>query len=144
MFLCFVISTIVTIDIVTLSSGASIVRGTTLPFTLSQCHDDGHELGLCWMGTGGAASPSTCRHLIQTYYRYRDTNPHLFHSPSNCRFRSRMRRCLRCHPPESWSEPDGQWSVSVAFVTMNANLSIFYGQTRVYHVQAAAGCFDAP
>ena len=35
MFLCFVISTIVTIDIVTLSSGASIVRGTTLPFTLS-------------------------------------------------------------------------------------------------------------
>ena len=49
-------------------------------------------------------------------------------------------RCLRCHPPEFESEPDGQSSVSVAFVTMNnAHLSTFHRQTRVYHVQVAVG-----
>ena len=142
MFLCFVISTIVISNI-----GASIVRGTTLPFTLSD-PASAMTTAMNLVSAGWArvrlrdeaASPSTCRHLIQTYYRYRDTNPHLFHSPSNCRFRSRMRRRHRCHPPESGLELDGQWSVSVAFVTMNnEHLSIFYGQTRVYHVQAAAG-----
>ena len=87
-----------------------------------------------------AASPSAWQHLIQTYCRYRDTNPNLFNSPSNYRFRSRMRRCLRCHPPEFGSEPDGQSSVSVAFVTMNnAHLSTFHPQTRVSQVQVAAG-----
>ena len=140
MFLCFVISTIITIDIVTIRAQGPTSRPlslwATLPVPWTWPLLDWHAWGC--VAVVLAASDSDLQSLSWP-------ESALFHSRSHYRFCSRMHRCIRCHPPESWSEPGGQWSVSVAFVTMNnVRLSTFYRQTRMYHVQAAAGCLALP